>query len=440
MPVDPGIYQNMLRPAASPMDYASQYTQQAGAAQNLLMQRAQLAEHQRSLQEQGQIRNALMSLGGGASDEQRVQALRGTGLPGGYTMADSLEKSIGERAKTAAQTKKDNAESAKLKMATLSQVAQGALLAYQQGGPQAGQQAYQAGLQAARASGQFDDGDMQRIAPQFDPQGAMAFVDYDKALTRALTMRGQDMTAQTASEGHQVTMRGQDITDARTRSEGAANRGVTMRGQNLTDARAREATSAQMSKPFEVTDPSTGQPVLVQQDKQGNITPVQGYAPKAGADKPLNDSQAKANLFGTRMQEADKTLTELTGKYSPAAVNSKMGAENLPLVGGVAGMVGNAVLSGENQRAEQAQRDFVNAVLRRESGAVISPSEFANAQKQYFPQPNDKPETLAQKARNRKIAIEGLMAEVPQAKRGVPSQTAGVPDDIAALLKKHGGK
>jgi hypothetical protein len=108
----------------------------------------------------------------------------------------------------------------------------------------------------------------------------------------------------------------------------------------------------------------------------------------------------------------------------------------------MAGMIGNAAMSSESQRAEQAQRDFVNAVLRRESGAVISPSEFANAQKQYFPQPNDKPETLAQKARNRKIAIEGLMAEVPQAKRGVPStnQPSDVPDDIAALLKKHGGK
>jgi len=36
---------------------------------------------------------------------------------------------------------------------------------------------------------------------------------------------------------------------------------------------------------------------------------------------------------------------------------------------------------------EQAKKNFVNAVLRLESGAVISPSEFTNADKQYFPQP-----------------------------------------------------
>lgn len=38
-----------------------------------------------------------------------------------------------------------------------------------------------------------------------------------------------------------TTTPGEDLTDQRTRAEGAANRGVTMRGQNLTDARAREA-------------------------------------------------------------------------------------------------------------------------------------------------------------------------------------------------------
>lgn len=41
--------------------------------------------------------------------------------------------------------------------------------------------------------------------------------------------------------GAQTTMRGQDLTDARTRAEGAANRGVALRGQELVNARAREA-------------------------------------------------------------------------------------------------------------------------------------------------------------------------------------------------------
>lgn len=139
------------------------------------------------------------------------------------------------------------------------------------------------------------------------------------------------------------------------------------------------------------------------------------------ADRQLTDSQAKANLFGSRMQEADRILREMEGKYSPMAVNSKMAAAEMPVIGGTAGYIGNLMLTESGQQAEQAQRDFVNAVLRRESGAVISPQEFANAQKQYFPQQGDTPKTLEQKRRNRQIAIEGLMAEVPTDRRGVPS-------------------
>ena len=48
----------------------------------------------------------------------------------------------------------------------------------------------------------------------------------------------------------------------------------------------------------------------------------------------------------------------------------------------------------------QAERDFVNAVLRRESGAAIAESEFESAKKQYFPQPGDSEETIKQKSIN----------------------------------------
>ena len=56
----------------------------------------------------------------------------------------------------------------------------------------------------------------------------------------------------------------------------------------------------------------------------------------------------------------------------------------------------------------QASRNFINAQLRRESGAVISPSEFSEARKQYLPQPGDTDEVLEQKEDNRRIAFAGL--------------------------------
>lgn len=57
----------------------------------------------------------------------------------------------------------------------------------------------------------------------------------------------------------------------------------------------------------------------------------------------------------------------------------------------------------EYQQFDQAARNFINATLRRESGAVISPSEFDNAYKQYLPRSGDTDATLAQKKTNRDI-------------------------------------
>lgn len=187
-------------------------------------------------------------------------------------------------------------------------------------------------------------------------------------------------------------------------------------------ARARDSTAATVSKPFEVTGPD-GLPMLVQQDKKGNIAPVQGFGPKSGASKPLNDTQAKALLFGTRMQEADKALTSLAIDGDEFPSFTKRAAQAIPLVGGAVGMGVNMLPSAiggpsaGQQQVEQAQRDFINAVLRRESGAVISESEFDNARKQYFPEPGDSDAVKAQKARNRQLSIDGLLAEVPEGRR-----------------------
>jgi len=201
-----------------------------------------------------------------------------------------------------------------------------------------------------------------------------------------------------------------------TQRHNKASEGLTARGQNMADARSRESTAAAMTKPFEVTG-ADGNPILVQQDRQGNIVPVSGYGPKSGSAKPLTDAQAKALLFGTRAQESEKVLNEVGDKYSPAGIATKQALGKAPLIGGALEMGANAALSDKSQQVEQAQRDFINAVLRRESGAVISDSEFANAAKQYFPQPNDSQTVKAQKAKNRSLAINGMLAEVPEGKR-----------------------
>jgi hypothetical protein len=115
------------------------------------------------------------------------------------------------------------------------------------------------------------------------------------------------------------------------------------------------------------------------------------------------------------MAEADKIISD------PAIYGAGLGARGalrniaagVPVVGNMA--IGATEGGAEYQKYDQAKRDFVNAVLRKESGAAISQSEFVNAEKQYFPQPGDTPEVIAQKAKNRATAIDTI------ANAGAPS-------------------
>ena len=132
--------------------------------------------------------------------------------------------------------------------------------------------------------------------------------------------------------------------------------------------------------------------------------------PLAGgpADKSVNPTEQQANAFtfSNRMEKANDILNNLEGKYNPLTISAKTSSitSNIP---GAQTFI-NTRMSSADQKAEQAQRDFVNAVLRRESGSAISQSEFDNARIQYFPQTGDSPEVKAQKAMNRKTAIEGI--------------------------------
>lgn len=135
-------------------------------------------------------------------------------------------------------------------------------------------------------------------------------------------------------------------------------------------------------------DPNTGAP--------GLTNPVTGEFKPAAA--PFTEAQGRSATFADRMSASERNLREVEGQGTSA-----WGAflERL-------GMPGNYLQSPEYQRYEQARRDFINAQLRRESGAVISPDEFANAEKQYFPRPGDSPAVIEQKRRNRQIALEGM--------------------------------
>lgn len=136
------------------------------------------------------------------------------------------------------------------------------------------------------------------------------------------------------------------------------------------------------------------------QGYQGTFQQYETDMKKAGATNiDFNANQGNAAAYADRMATANQIISN-PAIESAMMDMTKQGLSQIPLAG-------NFMVGPEFQQAEQAKRDFINAILRRESGATIQPSEFDSANKQYFPQPGDSPEVLAQKAENRRIAIEG---------------------------------
>ncbi len=170
------------------------------------------------------------------------------------------------------------------------------------------------------------------------------------------------------------------------------------------------------------------------QPAPGGAVPVPGLPPKA-SDGKLTETQGAATAFGMRASEAHKILSALEeeGTTNTGIIKSAVaGAAGLtPFIGdkleNAAGSVMNTVpgaLGGPNaaqQRTEQARRDFVNAVLRKESGAVISPAEFENASRQYFPQPGDDATVIEQKRRNRETSIKALGVQAGPGAKNIPT-------------------
>ena len=115
-------------------------------------------------------------------------------------------------------------------------------------------------------------------------------------------------------------------------------------------------------------------------------------------DKPATEGERLTRGFADRALLGQDELVRIMGEgYDPGAVFTTRG-EYVP----------NFVKTDLTQQAEQAMRNFVSAVLRKESGAAIPIPELINETKKYFPMPGDKPGVIAQKNRARAQAIRAL--------------------------------
>ncbi len=111
--------------------------------------------------------------------------------------------------------------------------------------------------------------------------------------------------------------------------------------------------------------------------------------------------KTKSYNYWTRMDEADRILRNMEEKYKDSWTLTEYLAPRW--------IAPNFLKTSDRQQFEQAQRNFINAVLRQESWAVISDEEFDNAKKQYFPSAWDTEDTINQKRKNRETSIFNML-------------------------------
>jgi len=180
-------------------------------------------------------------------------------------------------------------------------------------------------------------------------------------------------------------------------------------------------------------DPLTGQTVTINPDMSAYRAPSGGTTVTQSGDSGgisvdqvtaprYTPDQFTVATFAERIHDANQIISNLEQAALSQADASLSGVP----------VVGNYLIPAEYQQVLQAQQDFINALLRRESGSAISDAEFANARAQYFPQPGDSPEVLAQKKANRDTVMRGLARASGGAYTLPTESSAPLPDGVPA--------
>lgn len=134
---------------------------------------------------------------------------------------------------------------------------------------------------------------------------------------------------------------------------------------------------------------------------KGAISPAAAVGGREATLSKPAVSDFSARGFADKAKQAHQVLEGLVSRgFDPASIGNA-----------AAGWLPNMLKPEEVQSSEQGLRQFVNAILRRESGAAIPDGELVNYRKQYWPQGGDSRTVLEQKRAARDLAIRGLESE-----------------------------
>lgn len=162
-----------------------------------------------------------------------------------------------------------------------------------------------------------------------------------------------------------------------------------------------------------------GQPVLFNPTTKHSVTPPAGA--RLGAS---TEAQQRANLVLPRAEQAAGNLDEFFEKGAPP--RSLM--SRVPIVG-------NFVMSEDEQRMVQAAEAVASAILRMESGAAVTEGEIKSYARQFLPAPGDSPEVRAQKKATLEQQLQAMRAQTSPGSLGASVLSAA---DRAKAAEDHG--
>ena len=160
----------------------------------------------------------------------------------------------------------------------------------------------------------------------------------------------------------------------------------------------------------QVTNPDGTSGIIRVDLDTGETTRIQLPSDVAGTGRPTMGEQT-ASLYLKRTEASNVTASSFESKL--ASLGSQFDVQ-MP----------NLLRTPAGQLYRQAQDEFINASLRRESGAAIQPSEYDRFAKISFVMPGDTKETIAQKQQARQRVIDGFRTGAGNL-QGLPTPSSG---------------
>lgn len=245
----------------------------------------------------------------------------------------------------------------------------------------------------------------------------------------ATTQRGQDVTAAT-------TRRGQDLThQAAIYNTDQTQSGLDRRFSVNTPANSITTVPASSPIATSPTGNTTIEGIRTNADGTGSQTPKNYRTPdnKSGitydgltdavTKQPLpqgtqlagtvsasgfTEAQTKDAAWAVRLETGLNNWKELSVTFDPTSAKDFLIQDaKIPWTDLT---IGNAMISPERQRYQQAAREILAVVLRKDTGAAITPSEVEYYGPMVLPMPFDDPATLNQKVASINALRATLMA------------------------------